>query len=475
MTYVSFSFFFFVALSVAAYYLLPRRLQPWILLGASLVFYGSAGLAHLVYFLILAVLSFLTGRRAHQRKKRDLVLYLLLAVGTLVVLKNTNYVISRITILLNQPSFSLPILLPLGVSFFTLQAVGYVLDVYRGKLEPERHFGRFLLFLVWFPGVVQGPISRYDQLAHQLWENHSFDYVGWTHGLQLALWGLFKKLVVANRAGLFVDVVFGDYQAYSGLTVAVAALLYTAQIYADFSGCVDLCRGVSALFGVELRNNFDHPYFATSVRDFWQRWHISLSSWLRDYVYIPLGGNRRGTIRKYGNLMITFLVSGLWHGSGVHYLLWGMYHAGCQILGAVTSRHRRRFMEKLGVNTQAFSYRLGQQLITFGIIAYSWLLFRAEGMHAIVHMTRSLFTDVFSYSQLSGVYGQNPDFPVLLLALGVMWVVSVLQTRMSIRKRLSEQNLWLRWLCYLGLLFATIIFGIYGDKFQASDFLYMQF
>lgn len=367
------------------------------------------------------------------------------------------------------------VIVPLGGAFFTLQAIGYVVDVYKGKYPAEKNFFHFALFMSYFPIIVQGPISRMDTLAPQLSKGHKFDYTGVKQGLLLMVWGLFKKLVIANRAAMFADPIFSNYMEYSGLTIVVGVLVYTLQIYADFSGCVDICRGVSEMFGIQITNNFHHPYFATSIKDFWRRWHISLSSWLRDYVYIPLGGNRKGRFRKYCNLMITFLVSGLWHGAGVHYLVWGFYHGACQIAGDLLQKPKEAAARKLHIRDDVFSYRLAQRIITFALVAYSWLLFRAEGFQAAMHMTRSLFTNILDKAQLVAVLAEGKDLVVLIIATLVLFVVSLLQQRYNVRKELDKQNLWFRWIVYLTVLFVTIIFGVYGAGYNASDFLYMQF
>ena len=356
-----------------------------------------------------------------------------------------------------------------------MQAIGYVIDIYRNKYEPEKNIFSFSLFMSYFPIIVQGPISRFDQLNGQLKKGHKFNYEEFTFGLQLAFWGLFKKLVIANRAATFADPIFNDYSKYSGLTVVLGVLFYTLQIYADFSGCVDICRGVSQMFGIKIINNFDHPYFSVSIKDFWRRWHISLSSWLRDYVYISLGGNRKGTFRKYINLVVTFLVSGLWHGVGIHYIVWGIYHSVCQIIGDLTRKPKDKLYTKLKINTSVYSFNLGQRIITFILIAYSWLLFRANGTIAALKMTLSMFSNILSISQLKSVIGDGKDFNVLVLATIILLIISLMQNKFSVREKLAKQNLWFRWPVYLLLIFSTIIFGIYGSEFNSADFLYMQF
>lgn len=478
MSYISFVFFGFLLLTLLCYYIAPQKVRPYVLLCASIVFYACSGLSNLLYLAALIVLSYFTARllqKINTHRPLVLVVYLLLTVGVLVYSNFINYTLKAISSLTGGRLLSVRVLVPLGVSFFTLQAVGYVVDVYREKYSAEHNFFKFALFLSYFPIIVQGPISRMDQLGAQLFQGHKFDYTGVKQGLLLMGWGLFKKLVIANRAAVFADTVFGNYTSYSGLTVVLGVLMYTLQIYTDFSGCVEICRGVSEMFGVQIINNFRHPYFSRSVKEFWRRWHISLSSWLRDYVYIPLGGNRKGTVRKYCNLMATFLVSGLWHGVGLHYLVWGFYHGACQIIGDLLKVPKNRLVKKLKIRSDVFSYRLAQQIITFALIAYSWLLFRADGLRAAFSMTRSLFTGLFSTAQLSAVFGNMADVTVLLIATVLLFIVSLLQQKYNLRNEIEKQNLWFRWSFYLVLLFTTIIFGVYGTGYDASNFLYMQF
>lgn len=478
MAYISYAFFGFVFLTAAAYFLFPLKARPYVLLAASAAFYAFSGYKNLLYLLCFIVITYLFGRllaRAEKRRKLILILYLALTAGSLVFIKFSNYVLGGVSRLFNFQRITLDVLVPLGISFFTLQGISYIVDIYRKKYGCEKNFFRFALFMSYFPIIVQGPISRYDKLALQLGEGHPFDYTRVKFGLQLALWGMFKKLVIANRAAVFVDTVFNDYTEYHGLVIVVAVLLYTVQLYADFSGCVDLCRGVSQIFGIELMNNFNHPYFSVSVKDFWSRWHISLSGWLKDYVYIPLGGNRRGKARKYINLILTFLVSGLWHGVGIHYLVWGVYHGAVQIIGELTSPLKRKAEKALRVNTNCRSYQIGKQLITLSLISYGWLLFRANGFIAALKMTASVFTDFFCLRQLYNMFITDIDFAVLLISVMLLFIVSLLQTKYKLREIIQKQNLWFRWSLYLAAIFTVIIFGVYGGGYNASDFLYMQF
>ena len=321
MSIISLTFLGFTALVFLGYFVLPMKLRPYLLLVANMFFYACFGIKAFAFLFATVLTSFFASlvieRSTDTRKKVLLSVAIALNMGLLLIVKYLNYSLGLVFGLfdLQAPVFS--IIVPLGIAFYTMQAVSYCVDVYRGKYRAETNFVRYLLYMSYFPIIMQGPISRYDHLAHQLTTPHRFSYERMKSGLSLALYGLFKKMVIADRAALLVNEVFGNYEAYSGIPIVIAALLYTVQIYADFSGCVDICRGVSEVLGIRLEDNFKHPYFAVSIKDFWRRWHCSLSSWFRDYIYIPLGGSRKGQFLKYVNITIVFLASGVWHGVGL--------------------------------------------------------------------------------------------------------------------------------------------------------------
>ena len=325
---------------------------------------------------------------------------------------------------------------------------------------------------------MQGPISRYDQLAPELFTPHKFSFERLKSGMLLFMYGVFKKIVIADRAAIFVNQVFGNYNDYQGFEIIIAMVLYTIQIYTDFSGCVDISRGVSEVLGIKLINNFDHPYFAVSIKDFWRRWHISLSTWFRDYIYIPLGGNRKGKLRKHANLFIVFLVSGLWHGVGVHYIVWGMIHGFYQIFGELTASPRDKFYEKCGVNKNTFSFKFGRQLTTFVLVTVAWLFFRADGFIAGCRMLRSAFVLnpwVLTDDSLFEIGLDGKDWNVLLLSIAILLVVSLLQGKYSLREELQKQTCWFRYTIYILALLFISIFGVYGPGYNVSQFIYMQF
>ena len=352
-----------------------------------------------------------------------------------------------------------------------------MVDVSKGKTEPEKNLLRYLLFLSWFPAVVQGPISRYGQLMPQLLNTKGFSFDNVRDNLVLILFGLLKKMVIADRLGIFVNTVFASYEELYGVILYLGAVGYAIQLYTDFSGCVDICRGVSGLFGVELVHNFNRPYLSCSIKEFWSKWHMSLSSWLRDYVYIPLGGNRKGTVRKYMNLMVTFLVSGLWHGAGFNFFLWGAMHALFQICGQCTNGIRRRIRQFMEIEEGSLSERIYQMLITFNLVTVAWIVFRAgglmTGLHYIWHMvSRTDLWVLFDGSLYT--FGLSQNYVVFLLwhILALFTVELCTKRQEDVVAGLTRQHLFLRWTVYLVLIFDVLLFGVYGKGYNMASFMY---
>jgi D-alanyl-lipoteichoic acid acyltransferase DltB (MBOAT superfamily) len=482
MNLVSLGFLCFIFMVVVLYYALPMKLRPWLLLLLSLAFYLYAGVNY-IFFLLFTVLSTYFGAKLIQRfeKQRRTILYLVVIIN-LAVLATVKYLPYSMSLLESVLGIELPsvsMIVPLGISFYTLQSISYIVDVYQGKIQAETRLWRYGLFMSFFPIIMQGPISRYDQLAHQLSTPHSLEYTNLKFGAQLILWGYFKKLVIADRAGIVVNQVFNNPSDYYGLVVFLVSCLYLLELYADFSGCVDICRGISKMLGIELMDNFRHPFFSTSVQDFWRRWHISLSSWLRDYLYIPLGGNRKGSVRKQINTLIVFTVSGLWHGAGLNYIFWGALHGIFLVIGSLTKSIRQRFWQAVHVSEDSFGLRLLRIIVTWLLVVFAFLFFRANGLSAGLHMAYSMFSG-FSFNQFTDESLLNlgldmANIIVLLSALLVLLIVSIIQEHCSVRQLIARQKLPIRWCIYLVGLMVVLIFGQYGPGYSSAQFIYMNF
>ena len=469
MDLISLGFLLFAAVTVCVYYAMPLRLRPVWLLMASVFFYLRADLRCGLFLLSGIVRCYAAALLIPKTRHKKLLLFLVLALnlGLMAALKLLPWLMAQAV-----ESGRLRLLYPLGLSFYSLQAAGYVIDVYRGRIEPEQKLWRFALFMSFFPIVSQGPISRYEQLSPQLQEGHVIDAENLAYGAQLALWGYFKKLVVADRAGLLVDLVYDTPGKYAGLAMCAAATLYTLQLYADFSGCVDICRGVARMLGIELMENFRRPLFSQSIAEFWRRWHISLGAWLRDYLYVPLGGSRKGKARRAVNTLIVFAFSGLWHGAGLNFLFWGLFNGACIVLGGATIKARDAFWRRLGAEKPP---RFLRQLGCFFLVVLGFHFFRAPGLSAGVHMALDAVRP-FDGSLLELL--DLKDTLVLAFGLGLMLLVSVLSERMEagcLRDRIAALKLPLRWVLWLALFMTVLIFGVYGPGYDKAQFIYMGF
>ncbi len=485
MNYLSVPFFCFVAALLVLYYALPLKwnLRKLLLLSASLAFYLSFNIKYGIFLLFAAASTYGTALLLSRVrwKKTAFAACILANLGVWFVIKVlpwgleiANKVFARFG---TDFRIDLSLLVPVGISYFSLQAIAYLADVYKGKIEPEKNPLDYLLFLSYFPAIVQGPISRYEELSPRFKEKTPFSFDVFRKGLILILFGLVKKMVVADRLAIFVNAGFDGYESLGGTTLYFVAVGYAVQLYMDFSGCVDICRGVSLLFGIELKNNFNRPYLATSIRDFWGKWHMTLSRWLKDYVYIPLGGNRKGAFRKYLNLMITFLVSGLWHGAGFSFFFWGGLHAVYQIFGSVTEKVRTKFKKRIGVEPGSFFERFLQILITFNLVTFAWIFFRAPrlkvGAKYVLRMVCEPNPAAFFDGSLFTLGVTEAQFILLVFHLIAFFLVErMTKSQDCAVEGIVKQHLFVRWLIYLTLVFDVILFGTYGAGYDLGGFLY---
>lgn len=372
------------------------------------------------------------------------------------------------------------LLQPAGISFFTFQAAGYLIDVYRGKYKPEKNFLQFALFVSFFPQLLSGPIGRGDQLLPQYERPKKADFDALRRGFLTMTWGFFLKLCIADRAAVLVNTVYGAFESYSGIFLVFATAVYALQIYGDFAGYSYMAIGGAEMLGIHLPKNFDTPYFAQSVQEFWRRWHISLSSWFRDYVYIPLGGSRCASWKKYRNVLIVFLVSGLWHGALWTFVLWGAIHGFYQIFGGLTKPLREKALDVLRVNRQAASYKLFRMLITFLLVDLGWLFFRAEGLGTAAAMLKHIVTQLHPTDLVGQAFYtmglDRQDIWALVLSTAVLILVDGLQYRgKDLKKWFASQNWLFRELALAAIILTIFIFGIWGNGFDASSFIYFKF
>lgn len=519
---------FFLGSTFLLYTICPKK-QKWIvLLGASSVFYFlSAGWR--IIFLVATILSIYFGAlwidkiqqsfklqkndldkqrkkslREKTKKRKRLVLTAIVVfnLGLLALLKYYGFFSENMNSIFESLNLgaTLPVrkfALPLGISFYTLQAVSYIVDVNRGKYRADRNLGRVALFMSFFPQMIEGPIGRYDVLANQFYEGHSFDYQNFTFALQRILWGLFKKAVIADRANAMVNVVFGNYHEYSGIVVILSVLLYTLQLYAEFTGAFDIIIGSGQLFGIHLQENFRQPFFATTVNDFWRRWHITLGAWLRDYVFYSISlskgfqklskrseklvGKWIGKLLPVGfALFFVWLGNGLWHGAGWKYIFYGMYYYVVIMIGEVFTPLSRKIIGFLHINVNSKIYRIFQIARTFVIVNVGMLIFRADGLNAVRWMSSSAIKgidfSVLSDGTLLKLGLDIYDFAVLAIGVLVLFTVSLIKERKgSIRLQISKKNVTVSWLIFIALIVSIIVLGAYGPGYDAVDLIYAQF
>ena len=469
MDFLSLTFAVFFIISVICYYAVPKKLRWGVLLLSSIIFYVWSVPYLIGYLLFSAVTTYFYGTWTEKHKEHGKVLLALVILANLAVLLTVKF----------APVAGISILAPMGISFYTLQVIAYCVDVYKGKAEAQSNFFKYLLFVSFFPQILQGPIPRYNQLKEQLFEGHTFDYKTVKFGFQLILWGMFLKMVIADRAAIFVNAVFPEYHLYEGTVLAVAAVLYSIQLYTDFLGCVCIAMGAAEVYGIKLQTNFERPYMAVSIKDFWRRWLISLSSWLRDYVYISLGGKRKGKLRRYINLMLTFLVSGIWHGSGLQYIFWGLMQGGYQVAGEILQPVRKKVRNVLKIDENSGFYVLWQRACTFVLITSSWVIFRSANLRAGLSMLKRIVTDITPWVLFDGTlyeFGiEARSFMALILCIVLVMVIEHFQEKGNIREMLSQQHIIVRWSIYLGAIALVAVLGVYGPGYSATQFLYGQF
>lgn len=540
MSYTSLNYALLVGAAMLLYFCFPvKRLRWTVLLAASCFFYLLTGYRYAVYLLFTIVSTFFAAqwmdrisRQAaaeetadkaawsreekkafkegvKKRKRRILTLTLLLNFGILGVLKYYNLFAGSLNTLLTAAGRddsvpTLHLLLPLGISFYTFQSMGYLIDVYRQRVPAEKNLGKFALFVSFFPQIVQGPISIYDQLAHQLYESHDFDFTRFKHACELILWGMFKKLVIADRAVIAISAVTGDYTAYNGTTLTFILLLYALQLYADFSGGIDITRGVAQIFGISMIDNFRQPYFATSISDYWHRWHISLGEWFRNYLFYPLAMSRAflsagrkiksspiGRTRAGAHIakvlptsiasFVVFLLVGVWHGPNWKYVAFGIWNGGIILLSSLLKPLYAKVLETLRIQPKRFLFRLFQMGRTFLIVLVGYVFDIAPNLTQSLQTFSRILTDQsvsVGWDQIRSLGLTKAHYGLMLLGGFIMLIVGVIHERTtngSIREMLDRKPFLVRYGVILACILAVLYYGVWGAGYSPADFVYMQF
>lgn len=522
MSLTSILYLLFVFLTGFVYFLIPKKSKWIVLLVASIIFYAysSKMLTISLLFSIVTIYygALLIGKNKDSFKLQKTGLDKEQKKSLKAKIKSKNHLILTIVVVLNIAilafikyfnffgetmngifdltggSLHIPLLklvMPLGISFYTLQAVSYIVDVYRGKVQADRHFGRVMLFMIFFPQMIEGPIGRYDIMAGQLYEGHSFDYHSLQSGFHRLIWGFIKVLVIADRCALLVNTVFDKPGDYSGTAVAIAVVFYTIEIYAEFSGAMDIVCGTAKIFGINMMENFRQPFFAVSVQDFWRRWHITLGAWLRDYVFYSVSLSKRFvSLNKKCNaklnehfakliplgisLFCVWLSNGIWHGSSWKYIVYGLYYFIIIMLGTAFAPLYNKLIGKMKINIESKGYKAFQIGRTCLLVAFGMLIFRAKDLSTAFSMFISMFKG--SSTSLASLGLNGKDFIVLAVMLVLLFVYSFYKEKdIDLLEKIRNIPIVFRWLVYSTALLALVIFGIYGDGYNVGTFIYGQF
>lgn len=486
MTFVTYSYYLFLAGFLLLYYILPHKLRWCVLLAASIAFCASLNTYSTIWMIATAVISYFAAlsmdtllRRQHPKSaKAVLIISLLISFGALFLMKYLSMFLSLSETIVNKlwretwESPALSLAMPVGISFYLFQVTGYLIDVYRKKTQPIQHFGHYILSVTFFAKLTQGPIAPVEQLAPQFSVPISLDPLAMRKGALRILIGLFKKAVIADRLAVVADYVFAHPSTSNALTIVIGTVFYAFQLYTDFAGYTDMAIGSAQLFGIVLPENFRQPYLARSIADLWRRWHMTLSTWLRTYVYFPLGGNRVKQWRWAINVLVVFLVSGMWHGSGLPFIIWGLLHGIYQIIGKYTAKPRATFKEKL-MGKDTWLSTLTSVACTFILVCIAWVFFRAPSIGTAFTMLSNLFSHDWAFSLAQLGIKDNEWYLSFCMILFTI-VLDIIYELCSIPDWVEKRTLFIRWPIYLSLLFAIILFGMYGSL-SAQSFIYVSF
>ena len=477
MLFNSFSFLVFFPIVTIIYFLIPRKFQ-WIhLLLISCIFYCFFIPVYILILLVTILIDYTAGiyieKTQGRTKKNWLLVSIISTCLVLFVFKYFNFFTSNFIAIgkffnLRYPGQLLNIILPIGLSFHTFQSLSYVIEVYRGNQKAERHFGIYSLYVMFYPQLVAGPIERPQNMLHQFYEKHDFSYRNVTEGLKRMAWGLFKKVVIADRLSIYVNPVYNNHDHHNGTSLMVATIFFAFQIYCDFSGYSDIAIGSARVMGYTLMENFKRPYFSKSISEFWKRWHISLSTWFRDYVYIPLGGNRVSKFRQYYNLLITFIVSGFWHGANWTYVIWGALNGFYLVIGQICSHFFNSVRIMFKKHKSGVVLNLFDILITFILISIAWIFFRAKDFNAAISILHKVFFDPGTL-----FIGNNKDMIYSVLFLVILLTVEAFEEYKLLNgfSLFRNKNMFVRRLAYATVIISIILFGV----FDSSQFIYFQF
>jgi alginate O-acetyltransferase complex protein AlgI len=476
MLFNSIEFIFFFPIVFIIYFSIASKYRWALLLAASYYFYASWKLEYIILIIFSTCVDYFLALRIHhatkqKTKKRYLILSLVSNLSLLFGFKYFNFfsgevqtVLNNCNIFYDSPSFK--ILLPVGISFYTFQTLSYTIDVYKNKIQPEKHFGLFALYVSFFPQLVAGPIERPGNLLPQLKKKKNFNYSNFSSGAKLVIWGFFKKVVIADRISEYVNIVYDNPEAYFGFPVVIATVLFAFQIFCDFSGYTDIAIGISKMMGYDLMQNFNRPYSSKSIKEFWSRWHISLSTWFRDYLYIPLGGNKVSRRRNYYNILITFIISGLWHGSNWTFLIWGLIHGVFLLLENFinVALTKVAFYKR---HTDTLIFRIVKKIIIFLLVSFAWVFFRSNNLDDAF----TIINNTFIFNDSSIFLTSKTNLTLSALFILFMEIVHYNIGHSNFVAYFGGKSILVRNIFFSILICLIIFFGVYKE----AEFIYFQF
>ncbi|MBR3601450.1 MAG: MBOAT family protein [Lachnospiraceae bacterium] len=498
MVFNSVDFLLFFPAVCFLYYVLPIKVRYLWLLAASYYFCVCWGIKFAGWLFATTVITYLCGRvldnvknlkteksKIIKYKKICLVCGITISLSMLFFFKYFNFfgqaiegVLNKISIKVVVPKVS--VLLPVGMSFYIFQGIGYLIDIYREEIAAEKNFFKYALYLSFFPRLISGPIERSKNLLEQIQQPVKFDVEKIRRGLLTFAWGLFLKLAVADRIANVINPVFDNYGDYHAMSYLVVVVMYAFQVYFDFEGYSLMAIGSAGILGYGLKSNFASPYFSSSIQEFWRRWHISLTSWFRDYLYIPLGGNRKGKVRKHLNTMIVFLTSGLWHGAGWNFIIWGGLNGFYIVFQDLTKKWREKVYEKFGIDTNGVLFKCCAGLVTFLLVDFAWLFFRVETFGKVADMLGMMIKNVevgkFFEIAFWGEIVTAENLVLITVLVACAFGVDYLRYKnIDVVGYVFKQPWIVRWMLYYALLFTIVFLGAYGEGYEQTQFIYFQF
>ena len=488
MLFNSLQFVVFFPIVIILYFIIPHNKRWILLLIASYYFYMCWKVDYIILIMISTLIDYVCSNKMSKinekpKRKKWLLISIFSNLGILFGFKYFNFFSQNIQTLFDHYNifFEMPffnVLLPVGISFYTFQTLSYTIDVYNNKTTAQKHLGVFAVYVSFFPQLVAGPIERSNHLLPQFFKKHDFNYLRVKAGFQKMLWGFFKKIVIADNLAILVDGVYNNVDNYSGLTLIVATIFFTFQIYCDFSGYSDIAIGTAKVMGFELRENFKRPYFSKSIREFWQRWHITLSTWFRDYVYIPLGGNRTVKWKWYYNLIITFLVSGLWHGANWTFVIWGALHGSFLIFAIIFAQPKEKINQFIK-NRNIFLNKIFDVSITFILVAFAWIFFRSNNINDAIYVIGNLnfnVTELLNLGELNmqfrGLGLFKEDIIKCMFLILMLCLYSTYERSEDVWKKLQKKPRWIRWSIYYILVYGILFVAPHSN---VNNFIYFQF